>query len=224
VADLSSLKDELYDFYQLHRVSERFEADFRYLSEANHEIENLWMKQYHQIPQIKYIMLSEAPLFGENKSYIYNEKAGQTQFFFYSDIGEIINRPINSKQDMFNAFSQLGLMIVDIFPFAFNQTTAIQYSDFSSGKDRKYQMLFGIIYPKYLKLKLDLILKKAKDPVICFYRYARVKDNIHNSLAAKTSSYHGRLILEDAAVSQQGGGINKQRLKEILIGNRRSNQ
>lgn len=214
---LSSLEEELFDFYRNSGVSNRFKDDFIYLTYAYDEIEKLWQKQFDQMQRIKYIMFSEAPLFGEKKSYIYNEDAPQTQFCYFQDVQAITGLPIYSKQKMFEALSRLGLIIFDIFPFAFNDDTAFQYSKLSKGKNNEYKLLFDLAYPKYFRTKLDLILSKAIDPVICFYRYDRVKENVHDILMDKLSDYQDRLILKDApAISQQGGGIDPARLKDII--------
>ncbi|HEX3045323.1 MAG TPA: hypothetical protein VHY08_11235 [Bacillota bacterium] len=216
---ISSLEKELYDFYRNFGVSDRFKGDFIYLANAYDEIEKLWLKQFTQMQRVKYIMLSEAPLFGEKKSYIYNEDAPQTQFFYFTDVQAFIGSPINSKQELFEALSRSGLIILDIFPFAFNDTTALQYSKFSKGKNNGYKSLFDLTYPKYFRKKLDLILSKAIDPVICFYRYDRVKENVHEILMEKLSDDQDRLILKDApSISQPGGGIDRVRLKEIITG------
>jgi len=44
------------------------------------------MQNYNEISAINYVMLSEAPLWGKRKSYIYNSTITNTQFFYRSDL------------------------------------------------------------------------------------------------------------------------------------------
>ena len=64
----------LKQYYQDKGLSEWFTNDEKYLSESFIEIDKLWLKNYNSIDTINYVMISEAPLWGIEKKYIYNHK------------------------------------------------------------------------------------------------------------------------------------------------------
>lgn len=210
------LKESLSTLYKRLEKSEFLDQDCPYLENSYKIIEKLWQQQYYSIKTINYIMLSEAPLFGDRQSYFYNERAGQTQFFYYSNLEAIINHPISSKSDLIKTFNQLGIIIFDVFPFAFNNQTAMRYGDFT--KRNRRSDLVDLTYENHIKPKLELIVRKATPDTKLFYRYKRVK-NIIDYFMIPTLMKFGFNINgnEIPTISKKGGGIDQEALKKIII-------
>ena len=91
------LSNVLRQYYYEQRLDKWFVKDNRYLSNAFCEIEKFWLREYNQIEKIRFVMLSEAPLWGHDKKYIYNPKTNNTQFFFRSALEYSVNRKISDK-------------------------------------------------------------------------------------------------------------------------------
>lgn len=83
------LRESLVLLYRHFGKANFLDKDCPYLEKAYKSIEKLWQQQYDSIKTINYIMLSEAPLFGDKQSYFYNEKAKQTPFFYGSYLDDI---------------------------------------------------------------------------------------------------------------------------------------
>jgi len=69
-----------------------------------------------QIESVNYLMLAEAPLWGETKKYIYNPDINNSQFFYRSDLEDILNKHIADKKEFIQVCNEIGLLIVDISP------------------------------------------------------------------------------------------------------------
>lgn len=55
------------------------------------EINKIWIENLNLIKNVNFIMIAEAPLWGMTKKYIYNPEVNNSQFFYRSDLGDIIN-------------------------------------------------------------------------------------------------------------------------------------
>ncbi len=62
-------------------LADEFEKDNVYLGSAFHEIKNIWIENFERNDKVKFLLIAEAPLWGQNKEYIYNPKSNNTQVF-----------------------------------------------------------------------------------------------------------------------------------------------
>lgn len=131
-------REILRDFYAQNGILKYFERDNTYLESAFHEINEMWSRNLECIKEVKYLMIAEAPLWGKDKSYIYNPETKNTSFFYKSDLEYVLNIQIADKQDFINCCNEIGLLIIDISPFALNtEDTIINYRSISASKYRK---------------------------------------------------------------------------------------
>ncbi|MCP4763469.1 MAG: hypothetical protein GY870_16975, partial [archaeon] len=191
--------------------------DEKYLSVAFKEIEKIWMQNYNEITKINYVMLSEAPLWGERKNYIYNPIIKNTQFFYRSDLEFCLKETIKDKVEFINKLNAIGFIILDISPFPLNEKdTTINYRAISK---HDYKSLLKDTLPFFLAEKFSLIQKKRSENLKIFFRYGRVKNTFNNLL--------GEIILnkrltnsvnEIFDISQRGGGVDRNKLNSIING------
>ena len=84
--------------YAEHGLTDSFEKDSRYLETAFHDINNMWFRNLDRIETVNYLMLAEAPLWGERKKYIYNPETNTSQFFYRRDLENVLNKWIPDKK------------------------------------------------------------------------------------------------------------------------------
>jgi len=160
-------------------------------------------------------MIAEAPLWGKDKSYIYNPETKNTSFFYKSDLEYVLNIQIADKQDFINCCNEIGLLIIDISPFALNtEDTIINYRSISASQYRK---LVRNTFPFYFEQKLRAVSKKKSDFIKVFFRYARVKKRflplISEALIDCRFIKSANEILE---ISQRGGNMNRMKFKVLF--------
>ena len=129
----------------------------------------------------------------------------------------MLNKTIHNKGDFLEELIAIGVIIIDISPFALNaKSTVINYRTISK---TDYKRLLIETFPIYFSERLELMKTKTSNSVKYFYRYRRVR-KAFNELISK-------IILENKLVrsqneifdiSQDGGGINKIVLNEIING------
>ena len=129
----------------------------------------------------------------------------------------MLNKTIHNKGDFLEELIAIGFIIIDISPFALNaKSTVINYRTISK---TDYKRLLIETFPIYFSERLELMKTKTSNSVKYFYRYSRVR-KAFNELISK-------IILENKLVrsqneifdiSQDGGGINKIVLNEIING------
>ena len=135
--DYSKNKQILQDFYSENGILEYFEKDNKYLESAFHEINEMWLQNLEQIKEVRYLMIAEAPLWGKDKSYIYNPNTPNTQFSHRGDLEYVTGISINSKHEFIDQCNDLGLLIIDISPFVLNvEDTTINYNSISKKQYR----------------------------------------------------------------------------------------
>lgn len=218
-------KDILRKFYDKYRIGDYFQTDNAYLENAYKDIEHLWLDNLALIKTVNYLMIAEAPLWGKDKSYIYNPDTPNSQFFYKQDIGEILGITIHSKQEFLSICNELGLIVIDISPFAFNTTdTHINYRKHSKANPcgltpSQYVELVKRTTPFYLERKLDLIAPKKANNIKVFFRYARVR-KLFQDVIAETLVRYGfiKSTNEISDISLRGGGIDRKKLKLLIFG------
>lgn len=206
-------------------ADEVFERDKIYLEQSFSEMSKIWLENFEKIEKVNYIMLSEAPLWGDAKSYIYNESTPFTQFFYKSDLERALNdgTVFSSKHAFLEKLNEIGFLIIDISPFALNQKTKLNYSKKSTASrkitSRQYKDLVQATMVYYFNEKLKLAKTKLKNskPVV-LWRYARVKEAFEDVLSA--SLVQEGFINTPADIKNiwmNGGGIEvENKLKPII--------
>ncbi|AZI27634.1 hypothetical protein EA772_20645 [Pedobacter sp. G11] len=215
-------KTNLKFFYEQNGLSGAFDTDNIYLENAFNEIYKIWLDNFKQIKTVNYLMIAEAPLWGNIKKYIYNPKTNNSQFFYRSDLGDILNRQIDDKEDFIKICNEIGLLIVDISPFPLNsKDTKINYSKNVNGSKKlsykQYQQLVRLTIPTFFELKIRAITDKKSEHIKTFFRYARVKNNFEDIISRVLVDYKIIKTQNDIGdISQNGGGIDKTKFKEII--------
>lgn len=206
----------LKDFYLKNGLTSRFDNDNLYLENAFNEINRIWTENLNEIEKVNFVLIAEAPLWGQTRKYIYNPEINNSQFFYRSDLSDILNIQIANKLEFLKILNKIGLVVVDISPFPLNpKNTAINYRDLSINQ---YRQLVSMTLPYFFNEKIKEISNKKSENCKVFFRYTRVK-NIFEDLIIKTLVDHKMVTTIDelSDISQKGGGINKAMLGKILI-------
>lgn len=182
----SDVSKHLQDFYLNNFNLSYYNHDRPNLYKAFIEIEQLWEDQFSRLNNIKYLMLSEAPLWGEKELYIYNVKTPpRGNFLPMSGIQKVTGNQIRKKEVLIDELGKLGLIVLDVSPFALDSPkkngtskTKISYNDL---KSKEYSELIKPTLGDFLNTKLGRIKEKGENQVI-FYRYKRVKDKLDSSV------------------------------------------
>ena len=194
----------------------KIQTDLKYLGEAYRFTEERWLAQLQStVPKV--VMLSEAPLFGENKNYFYNPDTAPSSFFQFDDAKAVAGDDFarskkfecarEKKQFLIDAVTSNGFLILDLFPYALNEGTALNYD---VGK-KIYCNIFRETIADHLCIKLDLIKEacKCSNPPLFLYRYKRLKDRLDNEvkgvfcckrLDAKINSVGGKSMSLDRQI------------------------
>ena len=212
---------ELYT--ELHISKKDFEKDKKYLHETFVDMSEIWLNNFKKIDKVKYILLAEAPLWGETKSYIYNELTPFTQFFYKSDLENALEITLSSKQSFINKLNEIGFLIIDISPFALNKNTKVNYKENlpQSKKltSKQYKKLVSDTIPYYFIQKLRLAKKKiTRNKTIVIFRYVRVENAFQDILAnALISEEIIKAKTDIKNIFRNGGGIDvANKLRPII--------
>ncbi len=114
-----------------------------------------------------------------SKKYIYNPNTNNLQFFYRSDLGNILNRCIQDKSAFIKVCNEIGLLVVDISPFPLNpDNTAINYRKLTNNE---YRQLVSLTMPRYFEQKIKAVAEKKSTKIKTFFRYGRVKNAFKTS-------------------------------------------
>lgn len=218
----SDNKKILKSFYDQNGLLSKFEKDSIYLEEAFNDIYRIWLDNFNQIESVNYLMLAEAPLWGEAKKYIYNPDINNSQFFYRSDLEDILNKHIADKKEFIQVCNEIGLLVVDISPIPLNsKDTKINYRKSENGSKKlnknQYKQLVNLTIPTFFEKKIKLVADKKSANIKTFFRYARVKNSFESIVS--------RVLIDNKIIktqndigdiSKKGGGIDKTRLKQII--------
>lgn len=215
-------KEFIESFYTSLGRENDFEMDNKYLENAFRKINDIWIDNLDKIEEVKYLMIAEAPLWGENEEYIYNPDTNNTQFFYRSDLEETLKTKIRNKEEFIRTCNTIGLLIIDISPYPLNtKDTKINYGKNENGSrkltKKEYRDLVSKTLPSYFNQKIKLIKGKKANDLKVFFRYSRVKNTFIDIIESVLKDYN---IIESkndlGDISQNGGGIDRAKLKEIL--------
>lgn len=208
------LKRTIQVLYDKRDHSNVFEEEFDYLCQAYHEIETLWNQQLQKIEQVKHVMLSEAPLWGNQKKYLYNPATPFSQYFYKSDLEYVLERKITDKQDFLEQLAKIGFIILDLSPYPLNkQDTSITYPKLSKPN---YLHLVQASAPFYLEKKVEQIKTKMHPDIRFFFRYKRASTLFSNYIKRLLEEQITGLNVALGDIAQQGGGIDRSRLASFL--------
>ncbi len=218
--NFEGLKEILRDFYENNELEDSFKKDIIYLEKAFDEIYELWIINFDQMKEIKYIMIAEAPLWGREKKYIYNPATNNSQFFFRSDLEYVAGEKILTKEQFLKACIKIGLIFLDISPYPLNQIdTVINYrntKNLTKGLP-KIQYLIQLTLHDYFEKKLELISNKKSNGIKIFFRYQRVKENFEDLIIPALLKHEIiQSKYEMGEVSKAGGGIDRLKLSKRL--------
>lgn len=212
-------------FYDSLELANEFAGDNIYFESAFNEIDDLWTKNFEKIDKVNYLMLAEAPLWGQDKKYIYNPKTNNSQFFYRSDLEQILNINISDKREFIETCNKIGLLVMDISPFPLNTNdTRINYGKNVEGSKKltkkAYRDLVSRTIPTFFEKKMNLVSQKQSSNIKVFFRYTRVK-NAFQDLISDILSENGLIKSQEdiGNISQQGGGIDRMKLKRIINDN-----
>lgn len=217
------ISNSLLNIYEQHGILAHFEQDETYLQNAFEQTEKLWDEQFEKINDLKVVMISEAPLFGEKQTYIYNMDSKPTVFFYYQDLEafptyDSTRRPPKSisakKLTMFEHFTKNGFMVLDIFPLALNsKDTAINFQRMSKNL---YNQLLTATTDSYLIPKLKRCLKKSQKPLCLAYRYKRLfsKTEFHVERILKSGFLEREFIL--TTINGTNISLDRKKLATLL--------
>ena len=217
-------KDVLKELYAQKGLIVRFEKDNEYLEDAFNKINAIWFDNLTKIREVKYIMIAEAPLWGKKESYIYNPDTPNTQFFHKGDLEFVLNDvKIRDKIDFISRCNEIGLLVIDISPFALNtEDTIINYRQKSRNNPygitkNEYRQLVKDTVPTFFEEKVKTVVQKRSDIIKVFFRYARVKDTFQN-IVANTLIDYGLINSENdiLEIAQRGGGIDRKKIADII--------
>lgn len=194
-------------------------TELKYLKNAFLFTEALWEKQFEKMDNIKYVMISEAPLFGVSENYFYNPSTRFSSFFYFKDI-EVFdiaytNEDYNNKEFVLDILNEKGFLIMDVFPFALNQNdTQINYN---SIKHKQYQKLFQIVIQSYLHKKLTIIKKKCSNETVFVYRYKRLKEKLSGLLENELNKLNLIKKGDNLDTLNNNMSLDKEKLRRIIV-------
>ncbi len=213
----------LHDIYEEQNILSHFEHDEYYLKQAFEFTEKLWHEQFEKIDILKTIMISEAPLFGDKQTYIYNINAKPSAFFHFNDLEafptyhEIVQnprKPVEKKKTILDHFIKNGFLILDIFPFALNPNiTKINYRRVNH---IIYNKLLNKTKKCYLEPKIEMCLKKSKDTTLFLYRYQKLFGLTENYFEHVLNSVSPIRYTIDT-INGTNMSLDRDRLKSLLI-------
>ena len=196
---LKSSIESLNQFYD--KLGLVLEKDLPYLKQAHTEIMNLWHENFAKIKSVKLVVIGEAPLWGKRRSYIYNPQTPNTQFFYRSDLEPLLGFTPKNKTEFLKCLAELGIIIIDVSPFALNDhDTKLTYKKLSNSD---YLKLVTTFWEEHLDPILDKIM--PQNPKFTF-RYKRLKTIFGPLFEEKLD--HQNID----SIHQVAGGINRSKL------------
>jgi hypothetical protein len=189
-----------------------------YLKNAFVATEQMWAENFAKVATVRFVLLSEAPLFGANKRYFYNAATPFGAFFHFRDAEAILGHGFakgrTGKEFLRAELARAGFVILDLFPFALNKddTPSVTYRKMSVNR---YRQLFQRTASLYFDRKRDVIVQRGR-PLFMF-RYEATRRALGDLVNAE-------LAKRDIAPAQSIAGTNmpldRERLRRFCQGAR----
>jgi hypothetical protein len=197
-----------------------YKKDFSYLKKALKKMEVFWHENLKKIEKINLIIICESPLWGENEKYFYNPETPHSQFIYCNDFNfdNNIDFTIKTKEELINHCNKLGILIIDVSPFALNDYTEINYGKLKSS-DYKKIIVNSLEY--YFYKKIDYLINQTdiqiNSRLKIVYRYKRVQKALSKLIERdiKNKFKLDKNYVFDCIV-QSGGGIDKNKLENLI--------
>ncbi len=211
-SDWSKLKEPIRDLLLKRAMYDVLDEAEAYLEEAYHFTESLWARELEKIASIRLVLLSEAPLYGVEKSYIYNPTTPMTAFFHFNDLqalvpgvcSETLPTSVQAKKLlMIELLRERGVIVLDVLPYALNKvSTRIGYREL---RKSEYVDLLARSIPDFLEPKLAAIREKQQLSPTFAYRYRKLEKDTGEIVASAINRASFAYRREDISVI---GGTN----------------
>lgn len=201
-------------------ISEYFDSENQYVKTAFKKINDLWFENYEKIKKVNYVMIAEAPLWGDDETYIYNPNTKNSSVFSLNNLNVALNVNLQNKKQFIDKLDEIGFIIVDIFPYPLNsKSTHICYrknkkQDCVKLGSKDYTQILNKTIPYFFEKKMNLLSKKQSHKSKFFFRYSRVLESARKS---DLIDFVKRYIKSDiGSIHSKGFGIDQANLNEIL--------
>lgn len=210
------LYKSLQQLYEEKEFGDSFIDDNSYLKSASVEAEIMWKQNLNQLTSIKFIIVGEAPLWGDKKNYIYNPNRHNTQFFTRNDLGKVLGVSITNKVEFIEQCIQIGLLFIDAFPFALNKR--FTKLNFQTMLEYDYRYLYEKTADSFFLNKLQTISSKCTTQTKVAFRYSRTKYYLNDLIERHfiQSNILQSINSPIITLSKQGGLINRMALSRFL--------
>ncbi|MBF9052715.1 hypothetical protein LSUCC1028_00465 [Rhodobacterales bacterium LSUCC1028] len=180
----------------------------QHLEHAYHEIERMWFN-FNQDLKPQRVLIGEATLFREG-SYIYNPATPNSSFLRPTDFpGE----PSGDKDKLLQLLKCYGLLIIDAYPFAFNDQDTPHITYNKRLKSKKFQGFLIEAFNLYCAPKIIRILNQNPAAKISF-RYKR-NDKILGAELDRILKLHSHFQGRSPSVYKQIS-IDKKKFQHFL--------
>lgn len=210
VVEIARFVDPLLPLYDKTGHLDRLSDDLTYLADAYERMESYWQANFTDMARVGLVILAEAPLFGTAESYIYNPDAPHTNFLYPCNLKPITGQDGQgwSKAELLTALRQLGILVMDIYPYCFNDTdTPFSYPGLSKAVR---QDLLRRTLDFHLRPKLERVRPFRAGVRFCV-RYKPVQEAARAVLPDVLSEL-GFERSDFSKIYKQGGMVNPQAL------------
>jgi hypothetical protein len=196
-------------------------SEFEELLIDHGEIEQYWHEEFNKFHRVHLVVLSEAPLFGARKKYIYNPQAGASVFFNFEDYKhtfgdygpELALDKGLRKHSLLSGLCECGVLFVDLFPLPLNDSSTVKYSQLSLQERTE---LFHAVSENFFRLKLKLILDKLADGALFVFRYERVREACAGLIQVELASCNIEPVrLVPKSIGDRLGTIRRDQLRDV---------
>jgi hypothetical protein len=154
-------------------------GELLYLRDSFYNIEMMWQAALNEIADPKFIILGEAPLYGETGSYIYSKKAQPTSFLRPTDFPHFKPQENeNNKSNLLSLMRDAGIIVIDLFPYALNEHSTPTLNYKIAQKTSFYSVLARKSFENFTKNKIQEVRSRGKN-VSILVRYKRIMNCIH---------------------------------------------
>lgn len=186
-----------------------------YLKKSFIEIERMWQNALSEVEEPRFILLGEAPLYGKSGSYIYSENTPPTSFIRPSDFPDFDpKKQGNKKETLLELMRNSGIIVIDLFPYALNETDTTTLNYQAIQNNPYYSDLIDKTFTSFTKNKFEMV--RSKNPnVSVLVRYKRIMKHI-TPLLEEMGFQSGTNASQHTCIGSTNMGIDKDYFCEIL--------